>query len=87
MAYFITVGLGKYNRIKTLEGRIVRYSDKIAYLNHDIDDSIRAGFLTEEALPKEIIRVLGKSRSERIDTLVNDIIRRQLTILMMVNME
>ena len=69
-------GLGESTtESKTLEGRIVRYSDKIAYLNHDIDDSIRAGLLTEEALPKEIIRVLGKSRSERIDTLVNDIIR------------
>ena len=72
-------GLGESTtESKTLEGRIVRYSDKIAYLNHDIDDSIRAGFLTEEALPKEIIRVLGKSRSERIDTLVNDIIRETI---------
>ena len=62
----------------TLEGKIVRLADKIAYINHDIDDSIRAGFLTEEALPKEIIRVLGKSRSERIDTLVNDIIRETI---------
>ena len=72
-------GLGESTtESKTLEGRIVRYSDKIAYLNHDIDDSIRAGLLTEEALPKEIIRVLGKSRSERIDTLVNDIIRETI---------
>lgn len=58
----------------TLEGQVVRYSDKIAYVNHDIDDSIRAGLLREGELPKESIRVLGKSNSERIDTLVKDCI-------------
>lgn len=59
---------------------------KLAYLNHDIDDSIRAGLLTEESLPKEIIRVLGNSRSERIDTLVKILLKRQSRILVMVNM-
>ena len=53
---------------------IVRYSDKIAYLNHDIDDSIRARLLHEEQLPKEIIKVLGKNHSERIHVLINDMI-------------
>ena len=68
-------GLGqKENIAKTLEGRIVKYSDKIAYLNHDIDDSIRAGLLHEEQLPKEIIKVLGKNHSERIHVLINDMI-------------
>lgn len=62
------------NKAKTLEGRIVKVSDKIAYLNHDIDDSIRAGLLSEELLPKEVIKVLGKTHSERIDTLVKDVI-------------
>ena len=69
-------GLGqKENIAKTLEGRIVKYSDKIAYLNHDIDDSIRAGLLHEEQLPKEIIKVLGKNHSERIHVLINDMIK------------
>ena len=68
-------GLGqKENIAKTLEGRIVKYSDKIAYLNHYIDDSIRAGLLHEEQLPKEIIKVLGKNHSERIHVLINDMI-------------
>ena len=64
----------KNNTSKTLEGRIVKYSDKIAYLNHDIDDSIRAGLLREEYLPKEAIRVLGNSHSQRIQVLVTDMI-------------
>ncbi len=72
-------GLGNgSNNAKTLEGRIVKYSDKIAYLNHDIDDSIRAGLLKEEDLPNEIINILGKTHSERIDTLVKDMIYETL---------
>lgn len=68
-------GLENKNNIsQTLEGRIVKYSDKIAYLNHDIDDSIRAGLLREEYLPKEAIRVLGSSHSQRIEVLVTDMI-------------
>ncbi|MBC8062164.1 MAG: deoxyguanosinetriphosphate triphosphohydrolase [Clostridiaceae bacterium] len=58
----------------TLEGQVVKYSDKIAYVNHDIDDSIRAGLLKNEDLPKSIIEILGKSHSKRIDTLVKDCI-------------
>lgn len=68
-------GLGnKDNIAKTLEGRIVKYSDKIAYLNHDIDDSIRAGLLREEDLPKEAIKVLGNNHSQRIQVLVTDMV-------------
>lgn len=63
------------NKAKTLEGRIVQYSDKIAYLNHDIDDSIRAKLLTEDDLPKDVIQVLGKTHSERIEVLISDMIR------------
>lgn len=58
----------------TLEGQVVRYSDKIAYVNHDIDDSIRAGILKEEDLPEELTDVLGKTHGKRIDTLVKDCI-------------
>lgn len=58
----------------TLEGQVVKYSDKIAYVNHDIDDSIRAGILNEEDLPQKDILVLGKTHTKRIDTLVKDCI-------------
>lgn len=54
----------------TLEGQVVRYSDKIAYVNHDIDDSIRAGLLTQDNLPKDVLKVLGVNHGDRIDTLV-----------------
>lgn len=62
----------------TLEGQVVRYSDKIAYVNHDIDDSIRAGLLREEELPQNSIRILGEKNSERINTLVKDCIYNTL---------
>ena len=60
---------------ETLEGQIVRRSDQIAYVNHDIDDAIRAGILTNEDIPGEISGVLGHNHSDRINTLVTDIIR------------
>ncbi len=58
----------------TLEGKLVRRSDQIAYVNHDIDDAIRAGILTDEDIPKSITDVLGHNHSDRIDTLVRDVI-------------
>ena len=66
------------NKSKTLEAVVVQYSDKIAYLNHDIDDSIRAKVLNEEDIPKRIIDILGNSHSERVDTLVCDFINTSL---------
>ncbi len=59
----------------TLEGIIVRRSDQIAYVNHDIDDAIRAGILTNDDIPPEISDVLGHDHSSRINTLVTDIIK------------
>ena len=58
----------------TLEGRIVRVIDRVAYINHDIDDAVRAGLLREEELPREPIAVLGTSGSARIDALVHDMV-------------
>ena len=58
----------------TLEGRIVRVIDRVAYINHDIDDAMRAGLLRGEELPSEPIAVLGSSGSERIDALVHDMV-------------
>ena len=60
---------------ETLEGQVVRRSDQIAYVNHDIDDAIRGGILKNDDIPKDIARVLGHSHRERIDTLVCDMIR------------
>ena len=59
---------------ETLEGQIVRISDRIAYINHDLDDAIRAGILTDQDIPREISYVLGESHKERINTLVTDMI-------------
>jgi len=58
----------------TLEGAIVRVIDRVAYINHDIDDAVRAGLLREEELPREPITVLGGSGSARIDALVHDMV-------------
>jgi dGTPase len=60
----------------TLEGRIVRVVDRIAYINHDIDDAIRAGVLRFEDLPRAEIELLGRTGSERIETLVVDLLDR-----------
>ncbi len=59
----------------TVEGQVVKTSDRIAYINHDIDDAIRSGIITTEDLPKECIRVLGDTHKKRIDTLVRDMIK------------
>lgn len=60
----------------TLEGQVVKYSDKIAYVNHDIDDSLRANILSMEDIPRNILEVLGDTHGRRIDTLVRDCIAR-----------
>lgn len=58
----------------TLEGKIVRLSDKIAYVNHDIDDAIRAQILTEDDIPMELKKTLGFSTKQRLNTLIHNII-------------
>src|SRR5947207_7100214 len=62
------------SRAITLEGDIVRISDIIAYVNHDIDDGIRAGVLTENDIPRDIRRTLGATGSQRIDRMVRDVV-------------
>jgi dGTPase len=59
---------------ETLEGKIVRIVDRVAYINHDIDDAIRAGILDPRELPQTELRVLGQTGSRRIDTLVHDLV-------------
>ena len=62
-------------RPSTLEGKIVRLSDKIAYINHDIDDAIRGGIIKEENIPDEYTNILGHSVKERLNRIIHDIVR------------
>ena len=68
------VGAESTERAATLEGQIVRISDLIAYVNHDIDDATRAGVLREGDLPESAVRVLGATSSKRIGRMVTDVI-------------
>jgi dGTPase len=72
------VGVDPDKRASTLEGQIARVADLIAYVNHDIDDAVRAGLLQERDLPREAVRVVGHSSSERIGTMVADVVRATL---------
>lgn len=58
----------------TAEGRVIRWADKIAYINHDIDDAIRAGMLSEDAIPREITELLGNSKTQRITSLIRSVV-------------
>ncbi len=62
------------NSACTLEGKIIKFADRIAYINHDIDDAIRAKILRDEDLPKKLTDILGKTHSQRIGTLVDSVI-------------
>jgi len=68
----------KADRADTLEGQLVRVSDIIAYINHDLDDAMRAGVIKRSDIPKKIIKVLGDRHSKRIDTMVKDFIYQSL---------
>ena len=59
----------------TLEGRIVRTADRVAYINHDIDDAVRAGVIAESDIPRDIVKALGDTKSHRINTLVESIVQ------------
>jgi dGTPase len=65
---------GRGGNPKTLEGEVVRISDSIAYINHDIDDAIRSKLITEADLPSGCVKVLGDKPSHRIDKMVGDVI-------------
>ncbi|MBQ4518505.1 MAG: deoxyguanosinetriphosphate triphosphohydrolase [Clostridia bacterium] len=62
------------NEASTLEGRIIKLADRIAYINHDIDDAIRGGVIAPESIPKECRNVLGNTHGERLQTLILDVI-------------
>ncbi len=59
---------------KTLEGKIIRFADKIAYVNHDIDDAVLSGELKENQIPQKFVKILGKNHSERLNTMINAVI-------------
>jgi dGTPase len=63
----------------TIEGQIVRISDIIAYVNHDLDDAIRAGVIKRSEVPREIVKVIGEAYSKRIDAMVRNVINTTLT--------
>ena len=67
-----------WTEVGTAEGQVVKMSDIVAYINHDIGDAIRAGVITESELPASTVRLLGHSSSERINTLVCDIVNYSL---------
>jgi dGTPase len=64
----------EWGKVGTLEGEIVKLADMVAYINHDIDDAIRAGIISEKSLPSSATKILGDSSSRRIDTMVCDIV-------------
>lgn len=65
-------------RPKTLEGCCVHLADRIAYINHDIDDAIRGGVIKEEALPESALRKLGRTHGERINTMISSVVRHSM---------
>ncbi|HEX4567429.1 MAG TPA: deoxyguanosinetriphosphate triphosphohydrolase [Vicinamibacterales bacterium] len=74
----VPVGADPAHRASTIEGQIARVADIIAYVNHDIDDAVRAGLLKPEDLPRDRTNVLGHSSSQRIGTMVSDVVVRTL---------
>ena len=81
LTYEVRDGIVCHTRGKeafTLEGRIVKLADKIAYINHDIDDATRAGVMCEEDIPLEIRRALGFKKSDRINTMVRNVVENSV---------
>jgi len=74
----VPVGADPAHRASTIEGQIARVADIIAYVNHDIDDAVRAGLLKKEDLTRDRTNVLGHSSSQRIGTMVSDVVVRTL---------
>ena len=72
------VGAPPEHRASTIEGQVARVADIVAYVNHDIDDSVRAGILNESDLPRDAAKLLGHSHSERIGRLVTDVVHQTI---------
>lgn len=77
LTYEVRDGILKHsgsNKAETLEGQLVKFADRIAYINHDIDDACRAGLITPEDIPKELGDILGDTHSKRITSMVSAVI-------------
>lgn len=77
LSYEVLNGIANHSgkrQAATLEGQICKFADRIAYINHDIDDAIRAGILTNEQIDQELIAVLGDTSSKRLKTMIQDVI-------------
>jgi dGTPase len=74
----LPVGAAPEHRASTVEGQVARVADIIAYVNHDLDDAVRAGLLTPEQLPRDLRDTLGATSSERIGTMVSDVVRESM---------
>ena len=74
----LPVGAPPEHRASTIEGQVARVADIIAYVNHDFDDAVRAGLLEQQQLPSRLQDVLGRSASERIGTMVADVVNQTL---------
>ena len=78
LTYEVRDGIASHTgeaKAATLEGTVLKFADRIAYINHDIDDAIRGGIIEQEAIPAELHRELGDSHGERIDTMIRDLVR------------
>lgn len=81
LTYEVRDGILKHTgslRPETLEGRIVSLSDRIAYINHDIDDALRGGVLEAASIPEGCMKILGYTHKERINTMISDVIRESM---------
>jgi len=76
----LPIGAPPEHRASTMEGQIARVADICAYINHDIDDAVRAGILSEAALPADAVRTLGGNSSHRINTMVTDAVTETLAV-------
>ena len=77
LTYEVLDGIANHTgncKANTLEGKLIKLADRIAYINHDIDDSIRAGIISSNDLPQELTKILGNSHAMRIDTMIKDIV-------------
>lgn len=86
LTYEVLNGIDRHTNGKwsdTLEGKVVRFCDRIAYINHDIADAVRAGVISESDLPMEITENLGNSKSARINTLVSSIVNNSKSDIIM----
>ena len=77
LTYEVRDGIGNHTGDAvacTLEGNVLKLADRIAYINHDIDDAIRGGIIAQDAIPSDLTHILGKTHGERIDTMIRDLV-------------